>query len=83
MPSWHLFAAQDQTYRESVLPTEITARVSVEAGATLGWERWLGALGIAVGIDCFGASAPWSTLYTEFGLTTQRVVESAREAMGS
>ena len=78
LPSWHLFMSQDQPYRDSVLPPAVAARVSVEAGTTLGWDRWLGGQGVAVGIDHFGASAPWDTLFKEFGITTEGVVEAGR-----
>ncbi len=78
MPSWQLFMGQDQAYRDTVIPPQVTARVSVEAGITLGWERWLGTQGVAVGLDRFGASAPWATLFENFGLTTDRVVEGGR-----
>ncbi|MCA9949078.1 MAG: transketolase [Anaerolineales bacterium] len=73
MPSWELFAAQSQAYRDSVLPPHLTARVSLEAGVTLGWERYVGSQGIAIGIDHFGASAPYATVYKEFGLTAEAV----------
>jgi len=82
MPSWLLFRAQDQAYRDTVLPPQITARVAVEAGTTFGWERWLGSHGDAVGIDHFGASAPWDTLFEKFGITTDRVVEASRRVLG-
>jgi len=78
MPSWRLFMEQDPAYREAVLPPEVRSRVSVEAGTTLGWERWIGDRGASVGIDRFGASAPWTVLYEKFGITTERVVEQAR-----
>ncbi len=78
MPSWRLFMAQDQAYQDTVIPPQVTARVSVEAGITLGWERWLGTQGVAVGLDHFGASAPWATLFENFGLTTDRVVKVGR-----
>jgi transketolase len=78
MPSWQLFMGQDQAYQDTVIPPQVTARVSVEAGITLGWERWLGSPGVAVGLDHFGASAPWATLFENFGLTTDRVVEVGR-----
>jgi transketolase len=81
MPSWRLFLDQDQDYRNSVLPPEVDARVSVEAGTTMGWPQWLGIRGRAVGIDRFGASAPWATLFEEFGITTKRVVEVSREVL--
>jgi transketolase len=75
MPSWRLFMTQDRTYQNTVIPPQVTARVSVEAGTTLGWDRWLGLRGVAVGLDRFGASAPWDTLFENFGITTDRVVE--------
>jgi len=78
MPSWRLFMTQDQAYKDMVIPPQVTARVSVEAGTTLGWDRWLGPRGIAVGIDRFGASAPFATLFENFGITTEGVVEAGR-----
>ncbi len=78
MPSWHLFQAQDPAYRNAVLPPEVPARVSVEAGTTLGWDRWTGSYGASVGLDRFGASAPWTVLYEKFGITAERVTEAAR-----
>lgn len=77
LPSWELFEAQDPAYREEVLPSAIKARVTVEAGSTLGWERYAGQEGVKVGLDRFGASAPGSVLYREFGLTAERVAEAA------
>ena len=73
-PSWELFAAQSQEYRDSVLPGAITARLAVEAGVTLGWERWIGDKGIMLGIDRFGASAPAEIVYRELGLTVENIV---------
>jgi transketolase len=81
LPSWRLFMDQDQAHRDAVLPPEILARVSVEAGTTTGWGRWLGARGAAVGVDHFGASAPWEKLFQEFGITTERVVAMGREVL--
>ncbi len=81
MPSWRLFMDQDEGYRNVVLPPEVDARVSVEAGTTMGWPQWLGTRGKAVGIDRFGASAPWTTLFEEFGITTKRVVEVSRAVL--
>ncbi len=78
MPSWHLFAQQDQSYRDLVLPPDIPARLAVEAGSTFGWARWVGEAGAAVGIDHFGASAPAETLYERFGVTTENVVAAAQ-----
>ena len=79
--SWHLFSQQDPAYRERVLPTAASARVSVEACVTMGWERWVGSTGRSVGLDHFGASAPWQRLYEEFGITTDAVVAAARAAL--
>jgi transketolase len=75
MPSWDFFEAQPQEYRDSVLPPDIHNRVSVEAGTTLGWERFIGLNGRAVGIDEFGRSAPGAELYRRFGLTPERVAQ--------
>ncbi len=81
MPSWFLFSRQEESYRARVFPPEVPGRVSVEAGATLGWERWLGACGSAVGIDRFGASAPSAELFREFGFTPEAVAERTRAVL--
>ena len=83
LPSWYLFAQQEKAYRDAVLAPEVEARVSVEAGATLGWARWVGPNGRAVGIDRFGASAPWTRLYKAFGITADGVAAAARSAIGT
>jgi transketolase len=77
MPSWELFDAQPEGYRNSVLPPEIKARVSIEASTPLGWERYVGMAGTAIGVPHFGASAPAEILYEKFGLTPGRVVDAA------
>lgn len=77
MPSWELFRQQDESYKQQVLPGEVTARVSIEAAATFGWQEWVGHEGVAIGVDHFGASAPYEELYEKFGLTSDRVVEEA------
>ncbi len=77
MPSWELFDKQPEAYRDQVLPPEINARVAIEAGATQGWHRYLGNKAEVVGIDHFGASAPYKILYEKFGITADRVVEKA------
>ena len=77
MSSWHLFAKQDVAYRDEVFPPTLKARVSVEAGSTFGWERWIGAEGHAIGIDHFGASAPADVLYEKFGITVDAIVAAA------
>jgi len=81
MPCWELFAAQPTEYRERVLVPG-GARVSVEAGVTLGWQRWLGERGIAIGVDTFGASAPAKILYEKYGLTVDKIVEAAQGLIG-
>ena len=82
MPSWELFAAQDAAYRESVLPAAITARVSIEAGVTLGWERYLGLGGKAIGLDRYGASAPYKAIYQNLGIIAEAMVAAALELVG-
>jgi transketolase len=82
MPCWEQFSEQDAAYRESVLPSAITARVSVEAGVTFGWETWIGLQGVAVGLDRFGASAPGEVLMVELGFTPDRVVAAVHRALG-
>ena len=78
MPSWFLFQRQEQGYRDEVLPSSVTNRVSVEAGSTFGWERWVGQAGRSIGIDHFGASAPAEVLFERFGFTVDNVVAAAR-----
>ncbi len=78
LPSWYLFSRQDPEYREAVLPEGVRSRIAVEAAASLGWERWVGASGAVVGIDRFGASAPSDTLFREFGFTVEEVARRAR-----
>jgi transketolase len=82
MPSWDLFEAQPGAYRESVLPPAVTRRLAVEAGATQGWERYVGQAGDVIGIDHFGASAPAGTLLKEFGFSVDNVVARARKLLG-
>ncbi|HEY1425926.1 MAG TPA: transketolase [Caulobacteraceae bacterium] len=77
MPSWELFEAQDASYREKVLPRAITARVAVEAGAELGWDRYAGLTGAIIGMHTFGASAPIKDVMRHFGFTAEHVVETA------
>jgi transketolase len=77
MPCWELFAAQPVEYRESVIPPGVGARVSIEAGSTLGWHRWIGERGVAIGLDRFGASGPGSVLVKQFGLTAENIARAA------
>ncbi len=81
MPSWELFEAQDAAYKESVLPASVTRRVSIEAGITLGWSRYVGDKGVSIGIDRYGASAPYETIYREYGLTPEAMVKTARDLL--
>lgn len=78
-PSWELFDKQPEEYRNEILPPQIRARISIEAAATTGWERYIGLDGIAIGINRFGASAPGEVLYEKFGITAERVVNEANK----
>jgi transketolase len=82
MPCWELFAEQDQAYRDSVLSPDVRKRVSIEAAATQGWERWTTDSGIAIGIDHFGASAPGEKVMEEFGFTAEHAANAVRRLMG-
>jgi transketolase len=82
-PCWEWFEEQSDEYRESVIPSGVTARVSVEAGLSLSWEKFLGSRGRAVSIEHFGASADYKTLFREFGMTTEAVVAAARESIAA
>ena len=77
LPSWKLFDAQPAEYRESVLPPQVRARVAVEAATPIGWERYVGLDGTAIGIARFGASAPANEVYSHFGIAVEQVVEAA------
>jgi transketolase len=78
MPSWDIFDGQPPAYRESVLPAQVTARVAVEAGISLGWEHYVGLQGRIVAMQGYGASAPADILYQEFGITAGHVAAEAR-----
>ncbi len=79
MPCWELFAAQSEEYRQAVLPPDVTARMSIEAAATFGWERWIGNRGYAYGIDHFGTSAPAGAIAKEYGFTPEHIAQVAQE----
>lgn len=81
VPSWELFKAQDASYRETVLPPSVRARVAVEAGIGMGWEKFVGDSGEIICIDHYGASAPAGTLFKEFGFTVENVFETARRVL--
>ncbi len=82
MPSWDIFEHQPQSYRDSVLPPNLTARIAVEQGSVLGWERYVGAAGRVIGMKTFGASAPLKALQEKFGFEPERVVTAAKELLG-
>jgi transketolase len=81
MPSWELFDDQEADYRDSVLPPDVSARVSVEQASVFGWAKYVGAKGQSVGMRSFGASAPLKDLQREFGFTVERVVEAAKDQL--
>ena len=82
MPCWERFERQTQAYRDEVLPPSCTKRVSIEAGVTFGWSKWVGTRGASVGIDRFGASAPGNTVMEKMGITAAHVVEAAKSLAG-
>jgi transketolase len=82
MPSWEIFEAQDDEYKNSILPPGVKARVSVEAGVTMGWEKYVGFRGTSIGIDCFGASAPGETVLSELGITPENVANTTLGLLG-
>ncbi|MGA7631972.1 MAG: transketolase [Terriglobales bacterium] len=82
MPSWDLFEHQDQSYRDQVLPPDVTARVAVEMASTFGWAQYTGPKGHIIGMRTFGASAPLKDLQRKFGFTTDAVIQAAREQAG-
>jgi transketolase len=81
LPSWALFAEQEQAYRDLVLPPEVTARVAVEQASTLGWERWVGDQGTIIGLRSFGASGPGAAVREHFGFTVAAVTAAVRIAV--
>ena len=81
MPSWELFEAQPQAYRDAVLPPSVRARVSIEAAVPFGWERYVGPAGAIIGVNRFGASAPGSVVMREFGFTPEHVVDTANAVL--
>ena len=81
MPCWDLFDAQSAEYRESVLPAAISARVSIEAGTTIGWTRYLGGAGVAIGVDHYGASAPGEVIYEKLGLVPDAVTAAVKRLL--
>jgi len=82
MPSWEIFERQSEDYQDSVLPPKVKARVAVEQGATLGWERYVGRAGQVIGMKTFGASAPLKDLQKKFAFEPDRIVEAAKKQLG-
>ena len=81
MPSWDLFEDQSDAYRESVLPPAIKARVAIEQGSTLGWDRYVGPTGRVIGMKTFGASAPLKELQKKYGFEPEHLVAAAKEQL--
>jgi transketolase len=79
MPSWELFEQQDEAYRDDILPARISARVAVEAGSVIGWDRYVGPGGTIIGMHRFGGSAPGTDLMKKFGFVAERVVQAAKD----
>ena len=77
MPSWELFEKQPENYRRQVFPNKVKAKIAVEAGSPQGWDRYVGESGEVIGLNHFGASAPYQILYEKFGITAEHVVEKA------
>lgn len=82
MPCWDVFAEQDQDYRDAVLPPALTARVSIEAGSTFGWDRWVGDRGEIIGLTSYGASGPGNEVMEHFGFTPANIVATAKRVLG-
>ncbi|HIC94244.1 MAG TPA: transketolase, partial [Anaerolineae bacterium] len=82
MPSWELFDRQPESYRRAVLPPEVTARLAIEAGVSQGWHRYVGPAGDVLGIERFGASAPYKVLQEKFGFTAEDVAQRALALLG-
>jgi transketolase len=83
MPCWELFDAQPRSYRDTVLPPNVRARVSIEAAAPFGWERYVGPGGTIIGVTDFGASAPGPIVMREFGFTPEHIVETAKALLNN
>jgi transketolase len=81
LPSWELFQKQPEEYRRQILPPAVPFRISIEAGATHGWHKYVGSSGEAMGIDRFGASAPGKVLLEKFGFTPENIVKKAKELL--
>ena len=83
LPSWELFDGQPPEYRDSVLPPSVTARIAIEAGRSLGWERYTGLSGRVIGMDSFGVSGPGPAVFVKFGFSVEAIVSVAREVLAT
>jgi transketolase len=81
IPSWELFEKQQQSYKDSVLPPKVKARVAVEAGIELGWHKYIGEKGKFIGMSSFGASAPAKVCFEKFGITTENIIKSVKDQL--
>jgi transketolase len=81
MPCTDIFDKQDAAYKESVLPSSVTARAAIEAGTTALWYKYVGLNGAVIGMDCFGESAPAKELFEHFGITTEKLVSAAKDVL--
>ncbi|NPV76940.1 MAG: transketolase [Anaerolineae bacterium] len=81
-PSWEIFEKQSPQVQESVLPASLTLRLAVEAGVPQGWEKWVGSKGKIIGVNHFGASAPYKELYSQYGLTAENIVQQSKQMLG-
>ena len=82
MPSWELFETQEESYRESVLPKSVKARLSVEAGIKQGWEKYIGSDGDSLSIETFGASAPLNVIFEKYGFTVENIISKSKSLLG-
>lgn len=82
MPCWEIFEQQSAEYKESVLPSNVKARIGIEAGVRLGWDKWLGTEGKFIGMDSFGVSGPQNEVFEKFGITVENVIKTAKESLG-
>src|SRR5512135_3671722 len=80
-PSWYFFERQNPVYQDEVFPPSIKARLAVEAGVSFGWERYVGDLGRVIGVDRYGASAPYQVIFKEYGLTAEHVIREAQKLL--
>ena len=81
MPSLEIFEGQDKQYQQSVLPASVKARVGIEAGVRQGWDKWFGDKGVFIGMSSFGASAPGKICFERFGITTEAIVNAAKQIL--